>query len=229
MGRGVEQGEGGWDSMTQKERQERSRKEIFQAAVEEFGQEGYEKVTMERICSNHTISKGMMYHYYSNKDELFLQCVQKIFEALKSHIEENIEELFNQNTFDAIKNYFLIRVHFFELYPQYKLIFETAIIYPPKHLSEQIQVLHQPIMDMNWHFLETVVARMSLRPELNPEKVMGYLQSIEPVLQSIVNRYQAEKTSQDLHTMLEAVQEILNMVLFGVLKQSRMPQNGEKP
>lgn len=205
--------------MTQKERQERSKKEIFQAAVEEFGQDGYEKVTIERICSNHAISKGMMYHYYSNKDELFLLCVQKTFETLKNHIEQNIEELSKQNTFDAIKNYFLIREHFFELYPQYQLIFETAIIYPPRHLSGQIQVLHQPIMDMNWHFLENVVSRMSLRPDLNPEKVIRYLQSIEPVLCSIIDRYQGEKTTQNLHTMLEAIQEILNMALFGVLKQ----------
>ena len=57
--------------MTQKERQERSRQEIFRAAMEEFGTRGYEEVTMERICSGHGISKGMMYHYYSNKDELF--------------------------------------------------------------------------------------------------------------------------------------------------------------
>ena len=36
--------------MTQKERQERSREEIYQAALEEFGTYGYDKVNMERIC-----------------------------------------------------------------------------------------------------------------------------------------------------------------------------------
>ena len=42
--------------MTQQERQERSRNEIAQAAMEEFGS------YMERICSGHGIYKGMMYH-----------------------------------------------------------------------------------------------------------------------------------------------------------------------
>ena len=68
--------------MTQKERQERSRKEIYQAALEEFGTYGYDKVNMERICGNHGISKGMMYHYYSGKDDLFLLCAREIFQAL---------------------------------------------------------------------------------------------------------------------------------------------------
>ena len=44
--------------MTQKERQDRSKEEICRAAMEEFGTLGYDKVTMERICGNHGISKG---------------------------------------------------------------------------------------------------------------------------------------------------------------------------
>ena len=66
--------------MKQQERQERSRREIFQAAMEEFGAHGYDKVSMENLCTRHGISKGMMYHYYSNKDELFLLCVQDVFQ-----------------------------------------------------------------------------------------------------------------------------------------------------
>lgn len=44
--------------MKQQERQERSRREIFQAAMEEFGAHGYDKVSMENLCTRHGISKG---------------------------------------------------------------------------------------------------------------------------------------------------------------------------
>ena len=47
-------------------------KTIFQAALAEFYTQPYDTVTMDRICSRHGISKGMMYHYFSSKDELFL-------------------------------------------------------------------------------------------------------------------------------------------------------------
>ena len=46
--------------MTQRERQEHAKKTIFQAALAEFGAQPYETVTMDRICSRHGISKGMM-------------------------------------------------------------------------------------------------------------------------------------------------------------------------
>ena len=48
--------------MKQAQRQERSRREILQAAMEEFGTYNYSDVTIDNICSRHGISKGMMYH-----------------------------------------------------------------------------------------------------------------------------------------------------------------------
>ena len=62
--------------MKQQERQKKSKEKILQAAITEFSASGYDKVTMENICTRHGISKGMMYHYYSGKDDLFLLCVQ---------------------------------------------------------------------------------------------------------------------------------------------------------
>ena len=112
--------------MTQKERQERSREEIYQAALEEFGTYGYDKVNMERICGRHGISKGMMYHYYSNKDELFLLCVRRTFERLKEHIERDAVQLTGRSAPEAVKDYFMIREYFFELHPKEKVIFENA-------------------------------------------------------------------------------------------------------
>ena len=127
--------------MTQKERQERSRKEIYQAALEEFGTYGYDKVNMERICGNHGISKGMMYHYYSNKDELFLLCVERTFQELRAHVERDMAHLSGEDTAAAVKDFFMIRERFFQLHPQQKLVFESAMLRPPKHLAAQIQAL----------------------------------------------------------------------------------------
>ena len=90
--------------MTQKERQARSRREILQAAQEEFGSSGYDGVNMEGICTRHGISKGMMYHYYSNKDELFLLCVQDTFQELKAYVERESEALSGQSGLAALRN-----------------------------------------------------------------------------------------------------------------------------
>ena len=206
--------------MTQKERQERSREEIYQAALEEFGTCGYDKVNMERICGNHGISKGMMYHYYSSKDDLFLLCVERTFRELKTHVEQEMGDLERQSPAQAIRGFFMAREYFFQLHPRQKMIFESAMLRPPKHLAEQIQTLREPIRQLNRAFIETLVTRMPLRPDLNPQMVTRYLMSMEPFFQSMMANYRGGQPARDFHGMLELAGELLNMLLFGILQQT---------
>ena len=210
--------------MTQKERQERSRHEIYCAALEEFGTQEYDRVSMEQICSRHGISKGMMYHYYSNKDELFLLCVQETFQMLREHVEREAAALDGQDASCAIKAYFVIRENFFRSRPRHKRIFETAMLRPPEHLEDQIQTLHKPLRSLNNQFLDRVVAQMPLRAGLSREQVTRYLGCMEELLYPIMVRYQAGQMPTDLHAMLDTAEQILDMILFGVVRP--VEQNG---
>lgn len=216
--------------MTQKERQERSREEIYQAALEEFGTSGYDNVNMERICGNHGISKGMMYHYYSSKDALFLLCVERTFAELKDYVEQHAELLDGQDTLNDIREYFLIREHFFQQNPREKMIFETAMLRPPKLLAEQIHQLRAPIRRMNREFLRRLVGKMPLRPGLDQEKATRYLESVGYFFQNVAScYYQSGKTGTDLHAVLEQAGEMLDLFLFGVLRQPGCPADPLQP
>lgn len=206
--------------MTQKERQDRSKEEICQAAMEEFGALGYEKVTMERICGNHGISKGMMYHYYANKDELFILCVERTFTDLRKHVDRDMGELDEQEFLNATKNFFMIREYYFQSHPREKAIFEEAMLHPPKHLVEQIQKLRSPIRELNRRFFRQIVKKMPLRPEIDPQIAARYLESVEYFFQNVIRNYQEDRAGADLHTMFETAGEILDMVLFGIMRQS---------
>ena len=204
--------------MTQKERQERSRAEILQAAMEEFSVRDYNQVNMEGICSRHGISKGMMYHYYSSKDELFLLCVQDTFERLREYVQEEGANVKGVRVSERIKNYFLLREYFFQAHPERVRIFENAMLRPPEHLLEQIKTLREPLRRLNESFLQSMIRSVPLRPGLDQDAAVRYLESAEPVFRAVVLRNQAEKQTQDFHTMLEAVEEVLDMALFGVFR-----------
>lgn len=206
--------------MRQRERQERSRQKILSAAMEEFGSQEYETVTMDRICANHDISKGMMYHYYSNKDDLFLLCVEDTFDALKVYIEEHAEKPDGQNTLETIRNFFMLREYFAELHPQCRRVFETAVFHPPAHLAEQIDLLHGPIARINKEYLTDVVAHMSLRPGVNPDSVIRILEGIEFLLRAVGYRCLENQEMNGLNRVFASLDEVLDMVLFGVLCQT---------
>lgn len=207
--------------MTQQERQEQSKEKIYQAALEEFGTLGYDAVNMERICRQHGISKGMMYHYYSNKDELFLLCAQRVFADLKAYLEQQIEDRAKQNRPATFRDHMMMREIFFQRHPKQKLIFEDAMLRPPRHLAKQMQALHAPIRRLNQKILEELMVQMALRTGLDREKAARFLGGIEYLLQY----YQNGKAEQNLHSILETAEDVWDMALFGVLRQV----DGSKP
>jgi len=186
--------------MTQRERQEHAKKTIFQAALAEFGAQPYDTVTMDRICSRHGISKGMMYHYFSSKDELFLLCVKELFQSLQAYIQEESTQIQKENSHAAIRQYFMLRERFFAREPAWEVIFESAMVHMPEHLQE-------------------VIAEMSLRPAVKAEHAARYLESLECVFRRILEQYCAKDDPKDARSMLAAAEEVLDMLLLGILKR----------
>lgn len=201
--------------MTQKERQEHSRKAIIQAAQEEFGHADFDTVTMDSICAKHGISKGMMYHYYANKDQLFLACVGEVFRLLHQFLTDNRVVTAKQPAFEAIKQYFLLRETFFRDCPEKKHIFENAMLFPPKHLAAQIRELRAPIKAENDRFLQQVFDHMNVRKGVSRDQAAHYLYSIYTVFWTLLKHYREHTTNLD--EMLKASEEILDMMLFGIV------------
>ena len=54
--------------MQQKEKNELSREKILSAAIAEFGKKGYDGGSVNDMCAENKISKGLIYHYFGSKE-----------------------------------------------------------------------------------------------------------------------------------------------------------------
>ena len=206
--------------MKQQERQKKSKEKILQAAITEFSASGYDKVTMENICTRHGISKGMMYHYYSGKDDLFLLCVQNMYQMMQQYLEENMAELEKKDSLHALKEFWMLRESFFGEHPPFKNIFENALLRTPPHLFEKIEEIRGPIEALNRQFLHRTIGKIELRENLKKENVSIYLEAMESVFWKLVEQYRREQRISDVHSLMEAAGELWDMVLLGVVRQN---------
>lgn len=78
--------------MKKEEKTKQTCEKIVHAATIEFGSRSYDAVSLNAICGKYQIAKGLIYHNFKNKDELYLYCVKKSFEKLMSYLEEGKEE-----------------------------------------------------------------------------------------------------------------------------------------
>ena len=194
--------------MKQQERQKKSKEKILQAAITEFSASGYDKVTMENICTRHGISKGMMYHYYSGKDDLFLLCVQNMYQMMQQYLEENMAELEKKDALHALKEFWMLRESFFGEHPPFKNIFENALLRTPPHLFEKIEEIRGPIEALNRQFLHRTIGKIELRENLKKENVSIYLEAMESVFWKLVEQYRREQRISDVHSLMEAAGEL---------------------
>lgn len=205
--------------MTQKERQERSRRLIVEAATQEFGSLGYDNVSVELVCRKHGISKGMMYHYYRGKDDLFLECVGHTFDLLCQYIEAEAPKLDGPHALENIKLFLMARELFFKDHPLEKTLFECAVFHHPRHLAQALDEARHGIRRLNMDFITSQLSRMKLREGLDSRQVELYLGSIDYLFQDLLTSYRDGRKAEDIHDMLTSAGELLSMLLFGVIER----------
>lgn len=98
--------------MKKEEKTKQTCEKIVHAATIEFGSRSYDAVSLNAICGKYQIAKGLIYHNFKNKDELYLYCVKKSFEKLMSYLEEGKKSVF----FWRDGKCFLLKIRMTEIY-----------------------------------------------------------------------------------------------------------------
>ena len=118
--------------MKQDEKTKLSRDKILRAAIAEFGTKSYEAASLNVICSVNNISKGLIYHNFKNKDELYLNCLQICFGAITEYLKN--AEYMSGDIGTSMQKFLDLRQTFFRENPYYSNIFFNAVLKPPMHL-----------------------------------------------------------------------------------------------
>lgn len=205
--------------MRQQERQAASREKILQAGMEEFGTRNYDAVTMDQICGRHRISKGMMYHYCSGKEEVFLMCVEHVFRRLGDHLTRQMLRPEGKRPAGALGRYFAAREQFFTVYPLEKRVYENAMLYPPLELGERLAVLYRPIQELDRRFIRQLVAGVRLRPRLEEEQAVNYLAGMVDLLPTLAERCRPADRTMGLLERQTAFEDLLELMLYGVAQK----------
>ena len=115
------------------EKQER----ILNAALKEFSQKGYENASTNEIVKSAGISKGLLFHYFSNKKELYLFLYNHFVDVL-------IEEFFNEldfterDIFERLKNLTILKSRLMARHPEVFDFMMSASMEASKDVKESL-------------------------------------------------------------------------------------------
>lgn len=183
------------------------------SALQEFALQGYGQSSINTICETGNISKGVLYHYFADKDAVYLTCVQMCFDALTDHLQACLEKTDE----DRIQAYFDARYDFFKENPLYQRVFCDAVISPPDHLSKQIHEIKADFDALNLSVLTELLSEVKLREDVTTGQVIEVFR----LFQDFINaRYQMTPNDAiDIKEHEEICSRALNILLYGAVKR----------
>lgn len=215
--------------MKQSEKMKNTHDRILSAAIKEFGEKGYDNTSLNVICDKYNISKGLIYHNFKNKDELYLcsveECVVKLVEYL------NKEDYSVDDSWENMKKVLILRQEFFDKFHNYRNVFFGAVLAPPNHLIKEIKNIKKEYDLFNIEKFKKLLKNIKLKKSITEEMAISYFLAY----QEMFNGYFQNKiyNDEDLSSIVKAhdlkLLTALDVMLYGIaLEENTIDRNNER-
>lgn len=204
--------------MEKAKKTELTREKIFSAALVEFGTKGYREATLNNMCAVNHISKGLIYHNFKNKDDIYLLCVEYAIDAFIAYMQKNYDDE------QGLKGYLYLRNEFFSQNTLLGRIFFEAVLQPPKHLDWDIKALKAELNEFTESVYERAINKVKLREGISKEQAVGYCRMINEIFNGYYNTADFEEITfaSIISDYEEGLGKMLDLMFYGIAKENTL-------
>jgi len=146
----------------------RSRARILQAALDEFSDKGLQGARVDEIANRAGANKRMIYHYFGNKEELFLAVLEFAYAEIRSAEQDlHLEDLSPE---EAMRRLVAFTFDYFVQAPHFIPLLNSENLHRARHLrrSARIREMHSPIIRLLDELLARGAATGRFRTGIDP-------------------------------------------------------------
>lgn len=147
---------------------ERTKQRILAAAIDEFSTHGLGGARVDRIAMRAGANKRMIYHFYGNKETLFLATLESVYAHIRSHeLELNLEK---RQPVEAMRILVTYTFDYYLANPHFIRMLNSENLFKARHLkkSRSIRDMHSPLSAHIKDVLRRGVEAGDFRPGVDP-------------------------------------------------------------
>lgn len=171
------------------------RARILDAALNEFSARGFEAASTNAIAERAGVAKGLLFHHFGNKEELFVAVFKSVVEQLVSMVFGSEEEL-PADLFARLYHLSLLKLRFFQQAPAAYEFVTAARTECPKSVRARIDQAQQELMAKGWAKFMAGIDASKLRPGITLQSAIetltllgeGLERRLTPYLASLPDR-----------------------------------------
>ena len=124
----------------------RTRERILSVATQEFAAHGYGGARIDAIVARCGISKNLLYHYFSGKEDLFIRVMERAYAAMRTR--QNEVALTGRDPVADMRTLVIHMVRHFVEAPEFIALLATENMHRARHIrkSAAIRVMYNPLI-----------------------------------------------------------------------------------
>jgi TetR/AcrR family transcriptional regulator len=211
------------------EKQPKEKKDlIIKVAIEEFVKNGYEKASTDVITRRAGISKGILFHYFKSKKNLYLYLVNYVKDFLTELVMEEMEKIQSDDFFERIKEIVLLKQKLTVQYLQETQFITDAFTNPPvavkKEMEEIIKKHYEAYQEdflLKHVYIKDLIQTEKLREDISVDTVIHMTMLIA---EQLSNKYMAIYKNKQMDVMsgveslIRELNEYLKIMKYGIYK-----------
>jgi len=145
--------------------------QIMTAAAALFAKQGYKKTTIDEIVFGAEISKGLFYHYFKDKKELYILLYNSYVDILSHNIREKVD-ITETDFFQRLKQISHLRIDFITEYPNLWDFLYSAYYEEHPDITSLIKEKNEKLLKESYASSAANIDWTKLKKGLSPDKAI---------------------------------------------------------
>ncbi|WLR41381.1 TetR/AcrR family transcriptional regulator [Bacillus carboniphilus] len=179
---------------------------IMNAAIQEFAQKGYDDASTNKIVKEAGISKGLLFHYFKSKKELYLFLYDHLMEILVEKLYEKLDWK-ETDIFNIYQQIAVLKFDLFKVYPDMVNFLKQVGLETSPEVKKEIKEKEKEALQKRYQELFSNIDFSLFKEEIDPMKTVELIQWMfegysfnfqEKIRSQSVEQIDSEKVLQEM-------------------------------
>lgn len=200
-----------------------SRKQrILDASLQEFSEYGFEKASTDRICQKAGVSKGLLFHHFGSKDNMFMITMNNCIDDILN--EFNSLDFTGVDFISTIMKMMEMKYDFFKKNQMHYKLLMNGFHDSPRKLKKELEKRYSEIKQIGSNIFLDMIKKLHLKKDVSIENVVLILASISNIVESKYLPYFTDEITTFEEFYDEAKSEyikLMNILLYGIIDKEK--------
>jgi TetR/AcrR family transcriptional regulator len=169
---------------------------IINAALKEFAQKGYDNASTNEIVKSAEISKGLLFHYFANKKQLFLFLYDYCVELTMKEFYDKID-FEEKDFFIRMRQGIIIKMELLRKYPEIIKFLGVTLIEESNEIKNQLDNKYKELMVSGYNTMFENIDMSRFKENMDIEKIVNIIKwTLEGFTTSLIEKMKHSSANQ---------------------------------